>query len=66
MRWNEGLSGDALRIAQTDNSPVWVAAGPGTGKTFALMRRLARLLEVGTLTRDGFSFVPLREPRLVT
>lgn len=45
MRWNEGLSGQALQIAKTNNSPVWVAAGPGTGKTFALMRRLARLLE---------------------
>jgi ATP-dependent DNA helicase UvrD/PcrA len=49
MIWDEGLSGDALRIAQTDNSPVWVAAGPGTGKTFALMRRLARLLEVANV-----------------
>ena len=45
-RWNENLAGAALQIAQTNSSPVWVAAGPGTGKTFALMRRLARLLEV--------------------
>lgn len=46
MKWDQGLTGQALQIAQTTNSPVWVAAGPGTGKTFALMRRLARLLEV--------------------
>lgn len=46
MSWNEGLIGQALHIAQTNNSPLWVAAGPGTGKTFALMRRLARLLVV--------------------
>ena len=46
MKWDQGLSGEALQIARTTNSPVWVAAGPGTGKTFALMRRLARLLEV--------------------
>ncbi|MBH0177462.1 MAG: ATP-dependent helicase [Nitrospira sp.] len=46
MSWNEGLVGQALHIAQTNNSPLWVAAGPGTGKTFALMRRLARLLEI--------------------
>lgn len=46
MSWDEGITGQALRIAQTNNSIVWVAAGPGTGKTFALMRRLARLLEV--------------------
>jgi len=46
MKWDQGLTGQALQIAQTTNSLVWVAAGPGTGKTFALMRRLARLLEV--------------------
>ena len=46
MSWNEGLVGQALHIAQTTNSPLWVAAGPGTGKTFALMRRLARILEI--------------------
>lgn len=52
MRWNEGLTGQALQIAQTTNSPVWVAAGPGTGKTFALMRRLAKLLEVDMVAPD--------------
>ena len=46
MKWDQGLIGQALQIAQTTNALVWVAAGPGTGKTFALMRRLARLLEV--------------------
>jgi superfamily I DNA/RNA helicase len=45
MSWNDGLNGTALQIAQTTNSPICVAAGPGTGKTFALMRRLAKLLE---------------------
>ena len=52
MRWDEGLTGQALRIAQTTNSLVWVAAGPGTGKTFALMRRLVRLLEVDRVAPD--------------
>ncbi|MBL9076314.1 MAG: UvrD-helicase domain-containing protein [Planctomycetes bacterium] len=46
MKWDQGLTGEALLIAKSTNSPLWVAAGPGTGKTFALMRRLARLLEV--------------------
>lgn len=46
MPWNDGLQGQALQIAATPNSPLCVVAGPGTGKTFALMRRLARLLEV--------------------
>lgn len=35
------------RIASTDQSPLRVLAGPGTGKTFALMRRVKRLLEDG-------------------
>jgi hypothetical protein len=52
MKWDQGLTGQALQIAQTTNSPVWVAAGPGTGKTFALMRRLARLLEVDRAAPD--------------
>lgn len=52
MKWNDGLTGHALQIAQTINSPVWVAAGPGTGKTFALMRRLAKLLEVDMVAPD--------------
>ncbi|HUS71405.1 MAG TPA: ATP-dependent helicase [Anaerolineae bacterium] len=47
MPWDEGLYGPAREIAETDESPLCVVAGPGTGKTFALMRRVARLLEQG-------------------
>lgn len=50
MAWNDGLQGQVLLIAATQNSPLCVVAGPGTGKTFALMRRLARLLEVDDVT----------------
>lgn len=46
MPWNDGLEGQALTIAASPNSPLCVVAGPGTGKTFALMRRITRLLEV--------------------
>ena len=46
MKWDEDLRGPALQIAGTQNSPLCVVAGPGTGKTFALMRRLTRLIEV--------------------
>ncbi len=42
--WNDGLTGTALDIARSDKSPLRVVAGPGTGKSFALMRRVARLL----------------------
>jgi len=47
MHWNDNLTGAALRIAGNPNSPLRIVAGPGTGKTFALMRRAARLLEEG-------------------
>jgi DNA helicase II / ATP-dependent DNA helicase PcrA len=47
MAWNDGLEGPALEIAASDRSPLRVVAGPGTGKTFALKRRVARLLEEG-------------------
>jgi DNA helicase-2/ATP-dependent DNA helicase PcrA len=47
IRWDDGLVGAARRIAEADHSPIRVMAGPGTGKTFALMRRVARLLQEG-------------------
>jgi len=47
MPWNDNLEGPALEIASTAESPLRVVAGPGTGKTFSLMRRVARLLEQG-------------------
>jgi DNA helicase II / ATP-dependent DNA helicase PcrA len=49
MAWNDNLAGPALRVASVRASPLRVRAGPGTGKTFALMRRLARLLEEGAV-----------------
>jgi superfamily I DNA/RNA helicase len=45
MPWNDGLEGQTLEIARDPSSPLRVIAGPGTGKTFALLRRLARLIE---------------------
>lgn len=45
MSWNTGLHGTPLNIASYPGSQLRVVAGPGTGKTFALMRRVARLLE---------------------
>ncbi len=47
MPWNDDLHGAALNIAASDASPLRVRAGPGTGKTFTLMRRIARFLEQG-------------------
>ena len=42
-----GIQGTHLSIAADPETPLRVVAGPGTGKTFALMRRVARLLEQG-------------------
>ena len=52
MPWDQGLEGPSLQIAGSDHSPLRVRAGPGTGKTFTLMRRIARLLENGTRPRQ--------------
>lgn len=46
MAWDTNLTGTALTIAQSGESPLCVFAGPGTGKSYALKRRVARLLEV--------------------
>jgi DNA helicase-2/ATP-dependent DNA helicase PcrA len=51
MCWADGLEGAARRIAETTESPLRVLAGPGTGKTFTLMRRVMRLIEEGSNPR---------------
>jgi superfamily I DNA/RNA helicase len=51
MVWNDDLAGTALSIASTNNTPLRVMAGPGTGKSFAMKRRVARLLESGADAR---------------
>lgn len=54
MAWDDGLEGRALAIAGTDCKYMRVMAGPGTGKTFAMKRRVARLLEEGSNPRRLF------------
>src|SRR5262245_29619898 len=50
MAWSDGLppGTPAFRIAASQNGKIRVVAGPGTGKSFAMKRRVARLLESGT------------------
>lgn len=50
MPWNDNLNetSEAYAIASSENSRIRVVAGPGTGKSFAMKRRVARLLETGT------------------
>jgi superfamily I DNA/RNA helicase len=45
MNWRDGLSGTHLAIAQSTADRLRVMAGPGTGKSFAMKRRIARLVE---------------------
>lgn len=49
MAWNDGLTPGtpAYLIASETNNRVRVVAGPGTGKSFAMKRRVGRLLENG-------------------
>jgi superfamily I DNA/RNA helicase len=47
MAWDQGLdkNGVAFRIASAAGDRIRVIAGPGTGKSYAMKRRVARLLE---------------------
>ncbi len=49
MAWDDGLEqgSEAYSIAASDNNRIRVVAGPGTGKSFAMKRRVSRLLEEG-------------------
>ena len=49
MAWSDGLAAGtpAYAIASSTNPRIRVVAGPGTGKSFAMKRRVARLLESG-------------------
>lgn len=46
-KWNQDIDGDHLRIASHQGSAMRVLAGPGTGKSYALQRKVMRLLEEG-------------------
>lgn len=47
VSWSEGLTGAALAIAEAEDKHLRVIAGPGTGKSYALGRRIMRLLQSG-------------------
>ncbi len=54
MAWSQGLveGSPTYEIAGCENSQVRVVAGPGAGKSFAMKRRVARLLEAGVDPRS--------------
>jgi len=45
MPWNDNIELPHLNVAQHSGSPLRVLAGPGTGKTFSIMKRVLRLIE---------------------
>lgn len=63
MSWNDGLDTEspAYAVAATQSPHVRVVAGPGTGKSFAMKRRVARLLEEGI---DPESILPVTFTRV--
>lgn len=63
MAWDANLNPDseAYLIAASNNEHIRVVAGPGTGKSFAMQRRVARLLESGV---DPSSVLPVTFTRV--
>jgi len=63
MTWSQGLEegSPAYEIAASENPNVRVVAGPGAGKSFAMKRRVARLLEAGV---DPESILPVTFTRV--
>ena len=47
MAWDDNLEGPGREFAANEAARVRALAGPGTGKTHSLLRRIARLLEAG-------------------
>jgi superfamily I DNA/RNA helicase len=47
MGWDDNLEGKAYTIASSNAKHLRVMAGPGTGKSYAMKRRVMRLLESG-------------------
>jgi len=47
VAWDEGLDGEFIAIAGYTGTYTCIIAGAGTGKSFALKRKVARLLEEG-------------------
>ncbi len=53
MPWNDGLEGRQLEAAKHIGTHARLLAGPGTGKTWALTRRLVKLLTEDQVPADN-------------
>src|SRR4051812_2562501 len=64
--WNKGVRGDqVLPLINNDYPLVRVEAGPGTGKTFGLVRRVQRLLHPQGLDTPGSSVLVVAFNRVI-
>ncbi|MCO6440095.1 MAG: ATP-dependent helicase [Nitrococcus mobilis] len=63
MAWSDGLNqgSPTYEIASCENARLRVVAGPGTGKSYAMKRRVARLLELGV---EASSILPVTFTRV--
>jgi len=52
VAWDDGLEGPGLQFAGSEAHRLRALAGPGTGKTHCLLRRLARILEGGNQAQE--------------
>jgi superfamily I DNA/RNA helicase len=52
--WNQGIRGEqVLPLINSDADTIRCVAGPGSGKTFGLVRRVERILHPSGLAADG-------------
>lgn len=62
MNFNFGLSNENQRIAiQTTEGPLLIIAGPGTGKTFTLIKRVMFLIETKNVKPENIMLVTFTE-----
>lgn len=44
VNWSRSLNDEQMEAVEADNGPILVQAGPGTGKTFTLTKRIVHLM----------------------
>ena len=52
--WSNNLTGVAFNIANSNSNRLIVMAGPGTGKSFAMKRRISKLIEEERVAPEKF------------
>ena len=64
--WEQGVKGEAIKpVINNDGGCIRVEAGPGTGKSFGLKRRVVRLLHAGGLALAPSSVLVVAFNRII-